>query len=131
MAKMIPAAFSATVTANAGELAEAVRRLAVVAARDTPVRLAIGPGQIELAAGSSEEADGTNTVPCELDGDPITVAFHPGRLLDALTATGTGRARLALATPARAALITPAADEDQADNGPAYRHLLMPIRCAG
>ena len=36
MAKMIPAGFSATVIADADELAEAVKRLAVVAARDTP-----------------------------------------------------------------------------------------------
>jgi DNA polymerase-3 subunit beta len=131
MAKMIPAGFSATATVDAGELAEAVKRLAVVAARDTPVRLAITPGQIELTAGSGEEADGTDTIGCELDGDPLTVAFHPHRLLDALTAAGTSRARIALTTPAKAALITPAGDDGQDDARPAYRHLLMPIRSAG
>jgi DNA polymerase-3 subunit beta len=132
VAKLIPGEFSAIVTADAGELAEAVKRLAVVAARDTPVRLAIGPGHIELTAGSGEEADGTDTAGCELDGDPITIAFHPHRLLDALTAVGAGRARLALTTPAKPALITPADDGGQDnDAGPAYRHLLMPIRGAG
>jgi len=134
MARMIPAEFSATVIADAGELAEAVKRLAVVAARETPVRLAITDGQIELAAGSGEEADGTDTISCELDGDPLTVAFHPHRLLDAITAAGTGRARIALTTPAKAALITPATADDggQDDHtGPAYRHLLMPIRSVG
>jgi DNA polymerase III subunit beta len=129
--KLIPAGFSATVTADAAELAEAVKRLAVVAARDTPVRLAVTAGQIELTAGSGDEADGTDTIACELDGDPVTVAFHPQRLLDALTATGTGRIRIALTTPSKAALITPAGDGGQDDAGPAYRHLLMPIRCAG
>ena len=69
--------------------------------------------------------------PRRLDGDPLTVAFHP-RLLDALTATGTGRARIALTGPDKAALITPAdADGQDDDAGPAYRHLLMPIRPAG
>jgi DNA polymerase III subunit beta len=131
MAKMIPAGFSATATANPGELAEAVKRLAIVAARDTPVHLAVAPGQIELTASSGGEADGIDVIGCELDGDPIAIAFHPHRLLDALAAVGTGRARIALTTPAKAALITPA-DDDQDDNaGPAYRHLLMPIRCAG
>ena len=131
MANMIPAGFSATATANPGELAEAVKRLAIVAARDTPVHLAVAPGQIELTASSGGEADGTDVIGCELDGDPIAIAFHPHRLLDALTAIGTGRARIALTTPAKAALITPA-DDGQDDNaGPTYRHLLMPIRCAG
>ena len=130
MTKMIPAAFSATATADAGELAEAVKRVAVVAACETPIHLAIGSGQIELTAGSDDD-DGTETIACELDGDPITVAFHPKRLLDALTATGTGRARLALTGPAKAALIAPAGDDGQDDGAvPAYRHLLMPIRCA-
>ena len=43
MARMIPAQFSATAILDAGELAEAVKRLAVVAARDTPIHLVIHP----------------------------------------------------------------------------------------
>ena len=125
---MIHAGFSATAIVDAGELAEAIKRLAVVAARETPVRLAITPGQIELTAGSGDEADGTDTIGCELDGDPTAIAFHPHRLLDAVTAVGSGRARIALTTPAKAALITPA-DGDGHDD--ADRHLLMPIRSAG
>ena len=132
VARLIPAAFSATVTADAAELAEAVKRLAVVAAREAPVRLAITAGQIELTAGSGDEADGTDTIACELDGDPVAIAFHPQRLLDALTAAGAGRARIALTGPDKAALITPAdADGQDDDAGPACRHLLMPLRPAG
>ena len=127
MARMIPAGFAAAAVLDTGELAEAVKRLAVVAARDTPVHLAFAPGQVELTAGSADEADGTDAIGCELDGDPLTVAFHPSRLLDALTATGSGRARIALTGPAKAALITPAGDGAE----PVYRHLLMPIRTAG
>jgi DNA polymerase III sliding clamp (beta) subunit (PCNA family) len=56
--------------------------------------------------------------PRRLDGNPITVAFHPRRLLDALIATGTGRARLALTTPAKPALFTPAGDSQDDDSGP-------------
>ena len=77
------------------------------------------------------EVDGADTIGCELDGDPTAIAFHPDRLLDAITAAGTGRARIALTTPVKAALITPAADDGQDDTRPAYRHLLMPIRSAG
>ena len=116
MTGMIPAGFSATATVDAGERAEAIKRLAVVAARETPVHLAITGGQIELTAGSGDEADGADTIGCELDGDPTAIAFHPDRLLDAITAAGTGRARIALTTPAKAALITPAADDGQDDD---------------
>ena len=132
MAAKIPAQFTAAAVLDTGELAEAVKRLAVVAARDTPIHLSFSPGQVELTAGSADEADGTDTVGCELDGDPLTVAFHPRRLLDAITATGTARARIALTGPGKAALITPASDDGHDDDAePAYRHLLMPIRTAG
>jgi hypothetical protein len=74
----------------------------------------------------------TDVIGCELDGDPIAIAFHPGRLPGALTTVGAGRACIALTTPAKAALITPAGDGDPGDDaGPGYRHLLMPIRTAG
>ena len=128
MARMIPAGFAAAAVLDTGELAEAVKRLAVVAARDTPIHLAFSPGQVELTAGSGDEADGTDAVGCELDGDPLTIAFHPRRLLDALTATGSGRARIALTGPAKAALITPAGDDGQGDGrrtglpAPAHAH---------
>jgi len=130
LAAMIPAQFAAAAVLDTGELAEAVKRLAVVAARETPIHLAFGPGQIDLTAGSGDEADGTDAVSCELNGDPLTVAFHPRRLLDAITATGAARARIALTGPSKAALITPAGDDGE-DAEPAYQHLLMPIRTAG
>jgi len=131
VAGLIPAEFTARAVLDAGELAETIRRLAVVAARDTPVRLAFTPGQVTLTAGSADEADGSDTVGCELDGDPVTIAFHPRRLLDAVTAIGTGRARIALITPAKPAVFTPADDDQDDDAGPGSRHLLMPIRTAG
>jgi DNA polymerase-3 subunit beta len=132
IAKLIPAAFTAAAVTGTEELAGAIKRLAVVAARDTPVHLAFTPGQIELTAGSGDDANGHDTIACELDGDPITVAFHPRRLLDAITSTSTGRTRIALTTPTKPALITPADhDDDPGDQPGRYRHLLVPIRCAG
>ena len=43
MAAMIPAGFAAAAVLDTGELAEAVKRLAVVAARDTPIHLVLRP----------------------------------------------------------------------------------------
>ena len=131
VARLTPADFRVTVTADAADLAEAIKRLAVVAARESPVWLAIGPGQIELTADSGDKAGGTDAIACELDGDPMAVAFLPQRLLDALTAADAGRVRIALNGPDKAALITPADDGQDDDAGPACRHLIMPIRPAG
>ncbi len=135
MAARIPGEFATTAVIATAELADAVKRLAIVAPRDMPVTLALARGQAELTAGSDSDADGREVIGCDLDGAPVTIGFHPRRLLDAVTAAGTPRARIAITTPTRAALITPADDEDdsggQDETGPAYRHVLMPIRLAG
>jgi DNA polymerase-3 subunit beta len=137
MAAKIPGEFAATAVIATAELADAVRRLAIVAPRDMPVTLAFTPGQVELTAGSDSDADGREVIGCDLDGAPVTIGFHPRRLLDAVTAAGAPRARIAVTTPTRAALITPADGEDdsggrdQNEAGPAYRHVLMPIRLPG
>jgi DNA polymerase III beta subunit, C-terminal domain len=79
------------------------------------------PDTLTLPRSPSPRRTGATCVrlgPRRLDGNPITVAFHPRRLLDALIATGTGRARLALTTPAKPALFTLAGDSQDDDSGP-------------
>jgi len=124
-------AIEATVTAGLADLAAAVKRAAVVAERDTPVRLGFpGPGVMHIEAGTGDEAAYTEDIPAETGGDPSGIAFKPAFLLDALAAvaaTGAERVRFALTGPARPALITLAEP-----GGPVTaRHVLMPIRGTG
>ena len=107
IAKLIPTKLAATAVLETAGLAAAVKRLAVIAARDTPVRLAFTPGQLELATGSGDEASGSDTVACELDGGPAQIAFSPRLLLDALAATSETRVRVGLAGPDKPALFVP------------------------
>ena len=64
--------------------------------------------------------------PCELDGAPLTIAFNPGYLLDALGALHTPRARLTFTTPNRPALMRPvpppSADAGSSDGEAAAEH---------
>jgi len=86
--------------------------------------------------GSSEEE-----LPCELEGVPLTIAFNPGYLLDALGVLHVERAQLTFTTPNRPALVRPVppppaegtddAPEKPAESLPGYLHLLMPVRLPG
>jgi DNA polymerase-3 subunit beta len=94
--------------------------------------------------GSAEEE-----LPCELDGTPLTIAFNPSYLLDALGALHTSRALLTFTTPNRPALMRPVPpptaeqEKDSTDEsgttsavgaeaaGSGYLHLLMPVRLPG
>jgi DNA polymerase III subunit beta len=50
LAGKVPSEFTATALTGTDELAAAIKRLAVVAARDTPIHLAFGPGQIDRSS---------------------------------------------------------------------------------
>jgi DNA polymerase-3 subunit beta len=85
--------------------------------------------------GSAEEE-----LPCEFDGSPLTIAFNPSYLLDALGALQSPRALLTFTTPNRPALMRPGPDRAADDGTPAdpepapdagYLHLLMPVRLPG
>jgi DNA polymerase III subunit beta len=135
VAKLAPAPKDITVAAvaNVAALAAAVKRAAVVAERNTPARFGFTADGVRVESGTGDEAQLAETVPLEgLDGDPIAIAFNPAYLLDALAAvaaTGSATARIAMTTPTRPALITPAKPETAADDDVSY--LLMPVRSAG
>ena len=62
--------------------------------------------------GSAEEE-----LRCEFDGEPLTIAFNPGYLLDALGALHTERAQLTFTTPNRPALVRPVPAAARRDGG--------------
>jgi DNA polymerase-3 subunit beta len=112
---------------------EAVKRVSLVAERNTPVRLGFRGGECVLEAGTGEEAQASEAIDARLDGDDISIAFNPAFLLDGLTAIDAPVARLAFTIPTKPAVITGCADSDinsdaeQSD----YRYLIMPVRLSG
>jgi DNA polymerase-3 subunit beta len=111
-------------------LIEAVRRVALVAERNTPVRLTFSDGAIALEAGQGEDAQASEATECTLDGEDLSIAFNPHYLLDGLGALTTPFARLSFTQATKPAVITgqPAID---AEDDVSYRYLLMPVRLAG
>ena len=70
----------------AAPLAEAVKRVALVAERGSSVRLSFGPGKVTIEAGTEGQARARETVAAEFEGDEHAIAFSPGYLLDGLSA---------------------------------------------
>lgn len=111
-------------------LTEAVRRVALVAERNTPVRLSFADGSVTLEAGQGEDAQASEAVECALSGEELSIAFNPQFLLDGLGALSTPFARLSFTQPQKPAVITGQA-ELEGDDDDVYRYLLMPVRLAG
>ncbi|WP_433516466.1 DNA polymerase III subunit beta [Nonomuraea sp. CA-143628] len=105
---------------NAPALVDAVKRVALVAERNTTIRLSFTAGEVLVQAGGADIGRGSDVVACELDGD-IEIAFQSKYLLDALNAID-GQADIGMTEPHQPALIT---SEDGA-----YRNLTMAVRVA-
>jgi DNA polymerase III subunit beta len=125
---LLPDQVNAMAELPAGPLAESVKRVALVAERNTPVRLSFTGSQLLLEAGTGDEAQATETLEASYEGDDIQIAFNPSYLLDGLTAIDSDTVRISFTAPAKPAVITGKPDGDQA---PDYRYLLMPIRLGG
>ena len=111
-------------------LTEAVRRVALVAERNTPVRLGFTQDGSTLEAGQGEEAQASEAVECTLAGEDVSIAFNPQFLLDGLGALSAPFARLSFTQASKPAVIS-GQDSADGDDDPAYRYLLMPVRLAG
>jgi DNA polymerase-3 subunit beta len=110
-------------------LAEAVKRVALVAERNTAVRLAFTPGQLVLEAGTGDEAQAVEVLEASFDGDDeLAIAFNPQYLLDGLTAIDSDTVRISFTEAGKPALIT---GKPSPDGQTDYRYLLMPIRLGG
>ena len=125
---LLPTHVNSVAEISTAQLAEAVKRVALVAERNTAVRLAFTPGELVLEAGSGDEAQAVEILEASYEGDDLSVAFNPQYLLDGLAAIDSDLARIAFTEHGKPALIT---GKPAPDGQPDYRYLLMPIRLGG
>jgi DNA polymerase III subunit beta len=125
---LLPTTLNSTAELATSALAEAVKRVALVAERNTAVQLSFSSGQLMLEAGSGDEAQAEEVLEASFDGDDLSIAFNPQYLLDGLSAIDSDTARISFTEPRKPALIT---GKPGPDGHPDYRYLLMPIRLGG
>jgi DNA polymerase-3 subunit beta len=106
------------------ELIETVKRVALVAERNTAVQLKFGDNQLVLDAGTGDEAQATEVIEAEITGDDLTTGFNPQFLLDGLTALDGEYIDLAF-TQASKPVVISSTDGGETDS---FRYLLMPRR---
>ncbi|HEU4489355.1 MAG TPA: DNA polymerase III subunit beta [Jiangellales bacterium] len=111
-------------------LVESVKRVALVAERNTPVRLSFSGDQVVLEAGSGEEAQASESLSATTQGEDVSIGFNPGYLLDGLGAIDAVFAHLSFTHATRPAVLQGVGSLD-ADPDGSYRYLLMPVRLSG
>lgn len=122
-----------SVRVNTAELISSVKRVALVAERNTPLRMLIGDGQVALEAATGDQAQASEAIEAVVENhaggeSPITAAgFNPHYLSDALHALDTPYVHFAFTAPGKPCLVTGLADVD-GDPLPDYKHVIMLMR---
>ncbi|MFD5078549.1 DNA polymerase III subunit beta [Streptomyces sp. NPDC058371] len=109
-------------------LADAVRRVAVVAEPNSPIRLDFSAqGTVLLQAGYEDDIASQQLAATLTDADDLEVAFNPAYLMEALNSFDAPQVRFELLGPGRRALLSGVRDEDDAARED-HRHLLISVR---
>jgi DNA polymerase III subunit beta len=124
--QLLPTEYSAVAELPAAPFAEAVKRVKLVAERNTPVRLTFSSSEVLLEAGAGEDAQANEAIGASYDGDEMQIAFNPDYLLDGIGAIDSDVVRISFTSPTRPAVIT-----GKGEAQPDYRYVIMPIRSAG
>ena len=125
--RLFPETTAITAVVSTGALIDAVKRVSLVAERNTPVRLSFSEGQVALEAGAGYDAQASEVLEAQLEGEDLVVGFNSGFLLDGLGALGTEFARLTFTDSIKPSVMS---GQDSLEGEPetSYKYLIMPMR---
>ena len=137
--QLLPAEHTAMATIAVAELAEAIKRVALVADRGAQVRMEFSVDALRLSAGADGVGSAEEELAVDFAGEPLTIAFNPTYLTDGLGSLHSDRVTFGFTTSSKPAVLRPVGDAPVDYSGPGpfpaeqtdYVYLLMPVRLPG
>lgn len=123
---LFPAEHLTTALVDKASLVESVKRVALVAERNTAVQMVFEDGVLTLDAGSGDEAQASESIEATMEGEGLTTGFNPQFLLDGLQAIDEQVVELAFTQAPKPVVISGKPAEGGEE--PGFRYLLMPRR---
>jgi DNA polymerase-3 subunit beta len=121
--QLLPTSFEVELVLPKAELLEIVRRVSVMAQRNSPLRLRFAEGELTISAQTQDVGEARESLPVQFSGEPLEIGFNAEFLRDGVESIDADELTLKLISPLRPAVLTGGPDD------PTY--LLMPIRLAG
>jgi DNA polymerase-3 subunit beta len=118
-----PESFEVQLEINRAELLDAVRRAAVMAQRNTPLRLRFAEGELTISAQSQDVGETRESLALRYTGEPLEIGFNAEFLREGLESVTADEVKLELINPLRPGLLSA--------EGDSFWYLIMPIRLAG
>ncbi|MDK7741350.1 DNA polymerase III subunit beta [Helcobacillus massiliensis] len=125
--RLFPDNTNYSMTVATQPLIEAVKRVSLVAERNTPVRLTFSEGQVALEAGAGDDAQASEVIEAQVEGGELVVGYNSGFLLEGLGAFTTDFVQFKMPDSIKPSVIRGQESQD-ADADDSYRYLLMPMR---
>jgi DNA polymerase III subunit beta len=121
--QLVPDTFEHEVSLPRDELLDVVRRVSVMAQRNSPLRLRFADGELTVSAQTQDVGEARESLPAAFSGDPLEIGFNAEFLRDGVEAIVGEQIRLKLISPLRPAVLVGESDD--------FLYLIMPIRLAG
>jgi DNA polymerase III subunit beta len=121
--QLLPETFEHEVTLPRSELLEVVRRVAVMAQRNSPLRMRFAEGEVTLLAQTQDVGEARESLPVGFSGEPLEIGFNADFLREGIESVTADEIQLRLISPLRPGLIRAEGDD--------FWYLIMPIRIAG
>jgi DNA polymerase III subunit beta len=121
--QLLPETFEHEVALPREEFLEVVRRVSVMAQRNSPLRLRFAEGEVTVSAQTQDVGEAKESLPVPFTGDALEIGFNPEFLRDGLESVESDEVALRLISPLRPGLLHSDAED--------FSYLIMPIRLAG
>jgi DNA polymerase-3 subunit beta len=119
--QLLPESVEHELRIASAELGEVVRRISLLAQKNTPLRLGFKEGELTISAQTPDVGEASETIPVPFNGEPFEIGFNPEFLRDGLESVESDELVLKLISPMRPGLI------ESPDSGD-FVYLIMPIR---
>ncbi|SRR6266508_225640 len=121
--QLLPETFEHEVVLPREELLEVVRRVAIMAQRNSPLRLRFAEGELTVSAITQDVGEAREALPAGFTGEPMEIGFNAEFLRDGVESVEGDTLRVKLISPLRPAVLQGESED--------YTYLIMPIRLAG
>jgi DNA polymerase-3 subunit beta len=122
--QLIPESFEHEVPLPRDEVLDVVRRIAVMAQRNSPLRLRFAEGELTVSARTQDVGEAQESLPVSFAGEPLEIGFNAEFLRDGVESVTGETVRFRLISPLRPCVL-------QAEDNDDFLYLIMPIRLAG
>jgi DNA polymerase-3 subunit beta len=121
--QLLPEQFEYELPLPREELLEVVRRVSLMAQRNSPLRLRFADGELTVSAVTQDVGEARESLPAPYTGEAMEIGFNAEFLRDGLDSVDSDSIKFKLISPLRPAVLEGDTDD--------YVYLIVPIRLAG